>query len=295
MSALTCFDVDFLTKLERLSLVTRGTFRGSVLAHRRSRQSGCGVEFADHREYGGADDFRYLDWNLFARQGRLMVKRFQEEQDLHVYLLVDSSRSMGVGRISKFDYGRRLAASLAYIALADLDRAAVMAFSSELGSEFPMSRGKDCILSLLQFLDGLTLDAQPTHLARAAEAFTARPRRPGLVIVISDWLDRGGYGRALDHLRHQGHEVHVVQLYDPTEAEPEALGDFELIEVERGLRRRATIDEKALRRYRALFQGFCAGLRSYCHGRGMACTQSSTATSLESLVLEMMRASGSLR
>jgi uncharacterized protein (DUF58 family) len=295
MSAFTCFDADFLTKLERLSLLTRGTFRGSILAHRRSRHSGSGIEFADHREYDGADDFRYLDWNLFARQGRLMVKRFQEEQDLHVYLLVDSSRSMGVGSLSKFDYGRRLAASLAYIALADLDRVAITAFSNDLGSEFPMSRGKDCILSLLDFLSGLSLDAQPTCLARATAAFTSLPRRPGLVIVISDWLDRGGYAHALDHLRHQGHEVHVVQLYDPAEAEPQDRGDFDLIEVERGVRRKVTIDEKALRRYRELFQEFCAGLRSYCHSRGLNCTQASTKTSLEDLVLKLMRASGSLR
>src|ERR671936_2363005 len=130
------FDSDFLKKLEYLSLVSRRVFRGSLLAQRRTMQMGGGIEFADHREYTPGDDFRYLDWNLYARHDELLLKRFQEEEDLHVYFFLDCSRSMGFGRPVKFDFARQVAAALAYIALADLDRIAVTAFADDIVLDF---------------------------------------------------------------------------------------------------------------------------------------------------------------
>src|SRR5881398_2425430 len=121
------FDSEFLQKLEYLSLVSKRVFRGSLLAQRRTMQMGGGIEFADHRDYTPGDDFRYLDWHLYARHEQLLLKRFQEEEDLHVYLLLDCSRSMAFGDPPKFDFARRVAAALAYIALADLDRVALVA------------------------------------------------------------------------------------------------------------------------------------------------------------------------
>src|SRR5262245_52640501 len=98
------------------------------MAQRRTMQLGGGIEFADHRDYHPGDDFRYLDWNLYARHEELLLKRFQEEEDLHVYFLLDCSRSMGFGDPVKFDLARQVLAALAYIALADLDRISVSAF-----------------------------------------------------------------------------------------------------------------------------------------------------------------------
>ena len=98
------FDSDFLKKLEYLSLVSKRVFHGSILAQRRTMQLGGGIEFADHREYTPGDDFRYLDWNLYARHDELLLKRFQEEEDLHVYFLLDCSRSMAFGEPPKFDF-----------------------------------------------------------------------------------------------------------------------------------------------------------------------------------------------
>src|SRR5689334_796907 len=87
------FDSEFLKKLEYLSLVSRRVFRGQILAQRRTMQLGGGIEFADHRDYTPGDDFRYLDWNAYARHGELLLKRCHEEEDLHVYILLDRSRS----------------------------------------------------------------------------------------------------------------------------------------------------------------------------------------------------------
>src|SRR3954452_599583 len=105
------FDSEFLKKLEYLSLVSKRVFRGQILAQRRTMQMGGGIEFADHREYTPGDDFRYLDWNVFARHDELLLKRFQEEEDLHVYIFLDLSRSMNFGQPAKFDYARRVTAA----------------------------------------------------------------------------------------------------------------------------------------------------------------------------------------
>src|SRR5690349_15284326 len=165
------FDSEFLKKLEYLSLVSRRVFRGQLLAQRRTMQLGGGIEFADHRDYTPGDDFRYLDWNLYARHDELLLKRFQEEEDLHVYVLLDCSRSMAFGQPLKFDYARQVAAALAYIALADLDRVAVVAFAGDVVADFPLTRGKARILSLLKFLEGLPAQGSQTDLARVVTGF----------------------------------------------------------------------------------------------------------------------------
>src|SRR5215470_3570162 len=154
------FGSEFLKKLEYLSLVSKRVFRGQLLAQRRTMQLGGGIEFADHREYTPGDDFRYLDWNLYARHDELLLKRFQEEEDLHVYFLLDSSRSMAFGKPPKFDFARQVAAALGYIALADLDRVAVVAFAGDIVADFPLTRGKARVLAMLRFLE--RLEAQGT-------------------------------------------------------------------------------------------------------------------------------------
>ena len=250
------FDSDFLKKLEYLSLVSRRVFRGSLLAQRRTMQLGGGIEFADHREYVPGDDFRYLDWNVYARLDELMLKRFQEEEDLHVYFLLDCSRSMGFGDPPKFDFARQVTAALAYIALADLDRVAVVRFADDIVADFPLTRGKARILALLHFLEGLESQGAKTDLARVATGFVHRGQRRGLAVVVSDLYDPAGFERGLDLLRHRRYEPHIVQIYDRREAEPDLLGDMELYDVESESVRKVTVTEKSLRQYRQISRTF---------------------------------------
>src|SRR5439155_14648467 len=193
-------------------------------------QLGTGVEFSDHREYNPGDDYRYLDWNLFARLNQLLLKRFQEEEDLHVYFLLDCSRSMAFGDPPKFDFARQVAAALAYIALADLDRISVTAFADDIVADYPLTRGKGRVLSLLKFLENLPARGTNTDLARVVSGFVHRSQRRGLVIVVSDLYDPNGFERGLDLLRHRRYEPHVVQIHDRAEADPNMLGDLELID-----------------------------------------------------------------
>jgi uncharacterized protein (DUF58 family) len=290
------FDSEFLKKLEYLSLVSKRVFRGSLMAQRRTMQLGTGIEFADHREYYPGDDYRYLDWNLYARHGELLLKRFQEEEDLHVYFLVDCSRSMAFGDPPKFDLARRVAAALAYIALADLDRIAVTAFADDIIDDFPLTRGKGRILSLLKFLENLPASGEDTNLERVATGFVHRDQRRGLVVIVSDLYDPNGFERGLDILRHRRYEPHIIQMYDRYEREPlDILGDVEMWDVESGTSRKVTVTEKNLRQYRQLFEEFQESVQSYCNRHALGCTRTSTEVAFDELILRMMRQAGAVR
>lgn len=286
------FDSTFLAKLEYLSLVSRRVFRGALLAQRRTMQRGAGIEFADHREYTPGDDYRYLDWAVYARHGDLLLKRFQEEEDLHVYFLLDCSRSMAFGAPAKFDLARQLVAALAYIALADLDRVGVLAYSDRALADFPLTRGKSRILALLRWLEDLPTTGTDTDLARVAQSFVLRQQRRGLVIVISDLFDPRGFSGGLDLLRHRNYQPHVIQLHSPDEANPTFLGDLELCDAETDSRNRVTVTESHLRQYKRLFQDHQSAVARYCRQYQLGATQTVSTVPFDDLVLRMLRESG---
>lgn len=283
---------EFLARLEYLSLLSRRMFRGHLLAQRRTRQLGGGIEFADHREYSPGDDLRYLDWQVYARHGDLLLKRFQEEEDLHVYLLVDVSPSMATGQPSKFDYARQIAAALAYIALADLDRVSVLAYAETVHQWMPMTRGKNHVLSVLRFLESLEARGGRTDLQAVARALVHRAPRSGLVVVISDLFDQEGFRRGADVLRHHRFEPHLIQIHAAGEADPPMLGELELQDVETGRVRRVIITERMRRQYRERFAAFLKSITAYCRSYGLSCTLSTTDVPFDQLILRMMRTAG---
>lgn len=286
------FGSDFLNKLEYLSLISRRVFRGQLLAQRRTMQMGGGIEFADHREYTPGDDFRYLDWSIYARHGDLLLKRFQEEEDLHVYFLLDCSRSMGFGQPVKFDLARQVTAAIAYIALADLDRISVIAFSDQILDDFPLTRGKARILPLLKFLENQETKGTDTDLSRVATGFVHRNQRRGLAIIVSDLYDAHGFERGLDLLRHRKYEPHVIQIHDPKEANPTFLGDLELYDIETDTLRKVTVTEKNLRQYKKIFEEHQKQVQRYCRNYGLSHTQTDTTVKFDDLILRMMRQAG---
>lgn len=285
------FPPDFLTRLEYLSIMSKRVFRGSLLAQRRTMQMGSGIEFSDHREFANGDDLRYLDWNIYARYGDLLIKRFQEERDLHVYFLVDCSQSMAFGNPAKFDLARQLAAALAYVALADLDRISILGYADRIMKELPVTRGKNQILSIMRFLEGLETGGEDTNVGRGIQDFLVRGPRSGLVVVLSDLFDPHGYQKGLDQLRYRRFDAHVIQLHDPQEANPQMLGDVEFVDIETQSARKVTVTEKNLRTYKRLFDEHQGSVRTYCKNYGWGCTQSPANVPFDDLIIHMMRSS----
>ena len=146
------FGSDFLAQLERLALVSRRAFRGSVKGERRSPRRGHSVEFADYRAYGIGDDLRYVDWNVYGRLDRLHVKLFVDEEDLCLHLLVDASASMAFGRPTKLEYAVRLAAALGFVGLVNHERVGVGVLRDRVVEGWPPTRGRTQLLGLVDFL-----------------------------------------------------------------------------------------------------------------------------------------------
>src|SRR6058998_335217 len=144
-------DPVFLARLEQLELVSRKIFVGVMKGERRSKRKGQSVEFADYRNYVKGDDLRHLDWNLYARLDKLFIRLFMEEEDLHVYILIDNSLSMDFGTPSKLHYARQVAAALAFIGLVNMDRVVIEAFNDRLTQSLPAVRGKRSLWRVLEF------------------------------------------------------------------------------------------------------------------------------------------------
>jgi len=287
------FDQQFLKKLEYLYVVAKKVFVGRLRAERRSRKTGSGVEFADHRNYAAGDDLRYLDWSVYGRLDKLLLRMFEEEEDLHIYLLIDSSASMR--NHGKLDYAERICAALAYIGLAKLDRISIVPFGGSAPGEgrLPPARGKAQIFKVFEFLSALVADG-PTELSRALESFVHQNKRRGLCIVVSDFYDPRGYEDGLNLLRYHRFEPTVLQVWAQAEAQPSARGDVELYDVESGETREVTISERQLAAFARAHADYCDKLESFCAARGIAYYRADVAVPFEDLVLRMFREGGFL-
>src|SRR5213078_694952 len=168
------FDDRFLKTLEHLHMVSRKVFAGNLRAERRTRKVGSGIEFADHRTYARGDDFRYIDWNLYGRLDKLLLRLFEEEEDLHIYILIDVSDSMAIGApLPKLHYAMQLGAALTYVGLANLDRVAIIPFSGKVIDRLPPARGKNRIFRVFEFLRTCEIGGQ-TDLAECMKTFVAQ-------------------------------------------------------------------------------------------------------------------------
>ena len=285
------FDSEFLKKLEYLYIVSKKIFAGRIKAERRSTRRGVSVEFADYRNYTAGDDFRYIDWNAFARLDELLLKLYEEREDLHIYFLVDASRSMTYGEPEKLLYAKRVAAGLAYIGLSNLDRVSITAFTDTDQERLPTERGKGKIFTLLDFLDRID-GAGETNLQTAFHNFVHTTKRRGLVVLISDLFDPRGFTNGLNVLKFQKHDLFIIHIIDEREAEPTLLGDYHLVDVETDQLRPVTVNESHIKRYKALFQKYCDDLDRYCVQREIGFIRTTTQLPFDELILRIFRMGG---
>jgi uncharacterized protein (DUF58 family) len=303
-------DAAFLVKLERLSLTARHVRTGQIAGERRSTKRGTSVEFADYRDYTQGDDLRRVDWNIYARLERPFVKLFEEEEDLAVYLLLDSSGSMdwgehgqeetrgqGDGGRNKWLYARRLAAALGYVALMGGDRLTVANLKSQIPNpnlQFGSVRGRGHALRLFEWLEGLEAEGT-TDLNAGLRAYAISGGRPGLVVLISDLFSPSGHVEGLTALAARGHEVAVIHVLAPDEVEPPLGGDLRLLDVETGDPQEVTIDRGMRALYRRRLTAWREEIRAACRTRDMHYMPIETDTPFDRVVLYDLRRAGLLR
>jgi uncharacterized protein (DUF58 family) len=284
-------DPDFLARLEQLELVSRKIFLGQMKGERRSKRKGQSVEFADYRNYVVGDDLRFLDWNLYARLDRLFIRLFMEEEDLHFYVLVDNSLSMDFGDPKKIHYAKQIAAALGFIGLVNLDRVVIEAFNDRLTQSMPAVRGRRSLWRMMSFLEKLE-PAGPSDLRQALRSFSLKCSGKGIVVLLSDLMDKGGYEEALRYLVARQLDIYVIQILSQEEIEPEIVGDLRLVDIEDDDTAEITVSAPLLKRYKQNLASYRAGLYEYCTRRGISYIFTSNQVPFDRLVMTYLRQRG---
>jgi uncharacterized protein (DUF58 family) len=320
MTISSLIDPALMKKLEALRIQVRRAFPGVTRGERRSPRHGASVEFADFRKYEAGDDFRHIDWNIYARLERLMLRQFVEEEDLRVDVLIDSSASMRLpGSVTKFDYARRVAALLAFLAVDSHDRVGVSTFDSSLDARVRAARGQAHFFEVLRFLEALAVHstraakpeisadgprsqvtvtadeptrsadqpaAKHTDLAGALWDYSKSITRPGVVFILSDFLDDSDYRRQMKLLAHNGYELNLIQILSDQEVRPELTGDLELIDSETGQSCEISSWDIGLRSYLAALARFTTDLQSFCRSGGHGYVFTTTDQPFEDLLFK---------
>jgi uncharacterized protein (DUF58 family) len=284
-------DPDFLARLEQLELVSKKIFLGRMKGERRSKRKGQSVEFADYRNYVVGDDLRFLDWNLYARLDRLFIRLFMEEEDLHFYILVDNSLSMDFGTPSKLHFAKQLAAALGFIGLVNMDRVVIEAFNDQLTQSMPAVRGRRSLWRMMDFLRKIE-SAGPSNLRQALKTFALKCSGKGIVVLLSDLMDKGGYEDALRYLVTRQLDIYVIQILSQEEIEPEVVGDLKLVDIEDEDVAEITVSAPLLKRYKQNLAAYRAALHEFCTRRGITYLFTSNQVPFDRLVLTYLRQRG---
>jgi uncharacterized protein (DUF58 family) len=290
-AASTLLSPDLLARLERLELVSRKIFRGRLKGERRSRRKGQSVEFADFRNYVPGDDLRFLDWNLYARLDRMFLKLFLEEEDLHFYALLDSSESMSFGEPQKLHFAKQLAASLGFVGLCRADRIKLQTLSGPSIRSAPVLRGRASLWRMLDYLENIAPQGTAS-LAEGVRQFCLRNSGKGIVVLISDLMDKSGYESALRMLLAQQMDIYVVHVLSPEEMDPEITGDLRLVDCEDGDVAEISVSRPLLNRYKKTLAAFVDGARDFCTRRGIAYLLAVSNLPVERMVAQYLRQRG---
>jgi uncharacterized protein (DUF58 family) len=283
-----------LAQLEKLELVTRRIFRGRMKGERRSKRKGQSVEFADFRNYVPGDDLRFIDWNTYARLDRLFLKMFLEEEDLHFYALIDASQSMDFGAPTKLYYAKQLAAALGFIGLVRADRVRIESIGQPLRSPAPIFRGRKSLWRMVAHLEAIE-PGQNVSLAEGVKNFCLRNPGKGVLVLITDLMDKQGYEAAMRYLVSREMDVYVIQILSQEEIDPDVKGDLRLVDCEDADVAEVTVSAPLIARYKQTLNAFVEGAKTFCTRRGMNYLLARNDVPVDQLVSSYLRKRGLVR
>jgi Protein of unknown function DUF58 len=295
-----------LRSLSGLQFVPPRRRPGTTTGERRSPRRGRSMEFADYRDYTPGDDPRRVDWNIYARLERPYIKLYEDEEDLTVHVLLDASPSMqwreenAPGSV-KWDRATQLAVAMCYIALSSGDR---LVLETNTRARFGPKRGVAATSGVIEFIDRETLPAEiadgrfpASNQASMMNLNTwwkryALDARPGLCIIISDFLDIGGYSEGLNALGSSRLDVNVLHTLSPEEIDPEFAGDLRLKDIETADMQDVSLDDAALSQYRQRMHQWTGEIADFCRRRGGKYHTTDTSETIEKIVLRDLRREG---
>jgi len=269
-----------LARVKNLSVVARGVVEGAISGLHASPYKGFSVEFAEHREYTAGDDPRHLDYKMLARTERLYIKQYEEETNMRVQILLDTSGSMGYsheGEFTKLDYASYLSAVLSYLMTRQQDQVGLTTFDTEVRIDMPARSSPRHFNYMMRKLEGIEPGGE-TDVAETLHRLANRFKKRCLVVIISDlYDDEEEVARALHHFRHRRHEVIVFHVFDKAELEfpfREVISFYDLETNER-----LQVDPAYVRdTYREQIDGFVEGYRRRCAEMGVDYVLTDTST-----------------
>ncbi|MBQ9395006.1 MAG: DUF58 domain-containing protein [Proteobacteria bacterium] len=288
------FDDEFLKKIEYLYVVSKRMFKGRLRAERKTKKVASGIEFADYRNYAPGDDFRALDWRLYARTEKLLVRLFEEKEELSIYFLIDTSSSMKFHDEVKLNYAKKMAAALGFIGLCNQDRVSFIAFNEKVLDRLPPTSGRGQIFKVFNFLEKLK-GVGATSFEDSFKTFASENRRRGVAVVLSDFYNPGGYEKALSFLHYQQFETYVVHISDESEFDPKVHGDVSLVDEETGERLDLTMTPRLVSKYKKAFDALCLQMESWCVSHRMLYFRTPVSVPFDEIVLKVFRAGGFLK
>jgi len=288
------FDRDFIARLERLHLIA-GRLAGGSAGQFRSGGLGDGLEFADHRNYSPGDDIRFLDWPCYARLEKMLVRLFHRHSEDDLAIMLDTSASMRPGgKTELFDYSRRVAAAITYIAMGSGSRVILLPFEDRPGRPVRSGRDRSKIFPLLENLSELVARGR-TDLPGLAEWFDAGFNNVGWVVLVSDlWVPPGDLPKAFKRFASGGRELVVLHTHFSEDSDPSFGGHLYLEDAETAERMSVDVTGPLRDTYIHKWKQRCARIEKETLRRGGVYVQVPSHMPMEKLILESLQRAGVL-
>jgi hypothetical protein len=296
------FDSKFLKKLDSLCLECKKTYGGVRKGnYEAANKKGTSIEFADYQEYMPGDDFRYIDWNIYGRLDKLLIKTFKEEEELSVHILFDVSRSMQFPEEDKkFDYAKDLVIALSYIALSSKNsvRLATMVNTDKISqNRTPFFQQKENIFVIADFLKKLVPKGELDFIDYISKYIHEVKGRRGTVVVISDFMMKPEiYTKGFNYLRFKNFDIKVIQILGETELDPFGKGNKnQVVDVETNQKMNINFSEANRKKYKAAMEEHNQRLSRFCRINRIVYSLAKTNIKFEDFILRVLPRIGFIR
>ncbi len=267
-------DGEFLALLETHDLQVKKAFGGAFGGNRPTRAHGSSAEFADFRDYIQGDDLRYIDWNLYARFEKLLLKLYVDERQLHHRIYIDASASMDWGKENKAYAALRFAAALAFLAVQLQDRISIHLMHENRCEELckPFA-DKETLYKTAAELNKIKFYGD-TDMETAIKSSDSTGYGDGISFIFSDFLTDSDFKSAVDHLLYKKREVCLIQILSPDELSPTLRGKVQMLDsegtdIEDLKNYRTEVTRASLKAYEEALLWHQKDLRTFCASRNV--------------------------